>query len=194
MNDCHLSNSWVSWRTAKIIYCICHFQNNHKKTLFKLYLYKKKIHCNYFPLCICKAMRFCSVSNRLVHLVKKNIIIITSILRSCSRFCGCREIARARLDVQSVLQSTAVRKRTSLPQSATAKALWRGEQRWFNSSCGALTETHLDVVVRVGLAAEAEAQEDAAAAQQEDSKQYVDQGGGPEGIQVEGLITVHFWV
>lgn len=54
--------------------------------------------------------------------------------------------------------------------------------------------THLDVVVRVGAAAEAEAHEDAAAAQQEDSKQDVDQGGGPEGIQVEGLITVHIWV
>lgn len=57
--------------------------------------------------------------------------------------------------------------------------------------CGAPVETHLDVVVWVGTAAQAEAHEDAAASQQEDGKQNVDQGGGPEGIQVERLVTVH---
>lgn len=52
----------------------------------------------------------------------------------------------------------------------------------------------LNVVVWVGAAAHAETHEDAAATQQEDSKQNVDQGGGPEGIQVERLVTVHIWV
>lgn len=67
-------------------------------------------------------------------------------------------------------------------------------QQWMDSYCGALVETHLDVVVWVGAATQAEAHEDAAASQQEDSKQNVDQRGGPEGIQVERLVTVHIWV
>lgn len=53
------------------------------------------------------------------------------------------------------------------------------------------SETHLDIVIWVGAAAQAQAHQDAAASQQKDSKENVDQGGGPEGIQVERLVTVH---
>lgn len=53
---------------------------------------------------------------------------------------------------------------------------------------------HLDIIVGVGATADTEAHEDTAASQQEDSKQNVDQGGGPEGIQVERLVTEHIWV
>lgn len=48
----------------------------------------------------------------------------------------------------------------------------------------------LDVVVGVGAAAQEEAEEDAAAAHQEQTQQDVDQGGGPEGEQVERLVAV----
>lgn len=69
-----------------------------------------------------------------------------------------------------------------------------GSWRWLDWRCGALVEIHLDVIVWVGAAAQAEAHQDTAASHQEDGKQDVDQGGGPEGIQVERLVTVHIWV
>lgn len=48
----------------------------------------------------------------------------------------------------------------------------------------------LDVIVRVGSATQVEADKDEAATDQETTQQDVDQGGGPEGKQVESLVTI----
>lgn len=48
----------------------------------------------------------------------------------------------------------------------------------------------LDVVVGVGSAAHVEADQDTAAEQQEHTQEDVDQGGGPEGKQVESPVAV----
>ena len=48
----------------------------------------------------------------------------------------------------------------------------------------------LDVVVGIGSFAQAEAAEGAAAADQEQAQQDVDQGGDPEGEQVQRLVAV----
>lgn len=48
----------------------------------------------------------------------------------------------------------------------------------------------LDIVDGVGSATQAEAAEDTAAAHQEQTQEDVDQGGGPEGKQVEGPVAV----
>lgn len=50
--------------------------------------------------------------------------------------------------------------------------------------------TSLNVVVRVGPSTQEEAEEDAAAAKKEQTQQDVDQGGGPEGEEVERLVAV----
>lgn len=49
-----------------------------------------------------------------------------------------------------------------------------------------------NVVVWVGSTAQAKAEEDAEAANQEETQEDVEQGGGPEGKQVEGLVAVGF--
>lgn len=48
----------------------------------------------------------------------------------------------------------------------------------------------LDVVVAVGPAAQVEADQDTTAEDQEQTQEDVDQGGGPEGKQVESPVTV----
>lgn len=53
-----------------------------------------------------------------------------------------------------------------------------------------LTSLSLDIVVSVGSATQVEADEDEAAAYQEHTEEDVDEGGDPEGKQVERPVTV----
>lgn len=52
----------------------------------------------------------------------------------------------------------------------------------------------LDVVVGVGTAAQTEAEKDAAATDHQHTYEDVDQGGGPESEQVQGLVAVRIHV
>lgn len=56
------------------------------------------------------------------------------------------------------------------------------------------SQKSLHVVVGVGTATQAGAHEAQAATHEGQTEQDVDQGGGPEGKQVQGLVAVEVWV
>lgn len=71
--------------------------------------------------------------------------------------------------------------------------MFKYSTKW-KDPCQGRGRPSLDVVVGVGSAARVEADEDAAAGEHEQAQEDVDQGGGPEGEQVERPVAVRIHV